>query len=107
MKVYIIIILLVLIYLLTYLNFFKKENFDTHSNYNIVMFLTGGLKYEAENCIQSLKNLNIDKNLMVTALDDESYEHISNLGVKTERIHTNLTKEANFGTKDFDDCEIF
>ena len=101
MKVYIIIILLVLIYLLIYLNFFKKENFERHSNYNIVMFLTGGLKYEAENCIQSLKNLNIDKNLMVTALDDESYEHISNLGVQTDRIHTNLKKEANFGTKDF------
>ena len=57
------------------------------------MFLTGGLKEEAENCIQTLKNQKLDDKLIVTALDDEAYEHISKLNIKTEKRKTNLKNE--------------
>ena len=72
----------------------------------LYMFLTGGLKEEAENCIQTLKNQKLDNKLIVTALDDEAYEHISKLNVKTEKRKTHLKNEADFGTKDFYEITI-
>ena len=70
------------------------------------MFLTEGLNEEAENCIQTLKNNNLDKKLLVTALDNGAYNYINNLGVNTQLKKTNLKKEADFGTKDFFEITI-
>ena len=71
------------------------------SDYKIIQFLTGGLNEEEHNCIQTLKIINLDKNLIVTALDDDAYKYIKNLGVNVELKRTNLEKEANWGTKKF------
>ncbi len=94
--------LLVLFAILLFLIKTKKyvEHFEEHE-FKIVMFLTEGLKEEAENCIQTLKNNNLDKKLLVTALDNGAYNYINNLGVNTQLKKTNLKKEAVFGTKDF------
>ena len=78
---------------------FKPNNTDL--NYKIVMFLTGGLCEEAENCIESIKKLNLNNKVIVTALDDKAYENMNRCGVATERKKTNLKPEADFGTKDF------
>jgi len=96
----IIFLCLILIVLLIFIKKRGKEYF-LNKDFKIVMFLTEGLNKEAENCIQTLKNLNLDKQLIVTALDDNAYNYISNLGVKTLKKNTNLKKEADFGTKDF------
>lgn len=77
------------------------EKFNNKNDFVICMFLTGGLKEEAENCIKTIKNQNLDDKLIVTALDDDAYQHISKLNVKTEKRKTNLKNEADFGTKDF------
>lgn len=77
------------------------EKFNNKNDFIISMFLTGGLKEEAENCIHTLKNHKLDDKLIVTALDDEAYQYISKLNVKTEKRKTNLKNEADFGTKDF------
>lgn len=96
--------LLVLFSILLFLIKTKKyvEHFEEHE-FKIVMFLTGGLKEEAENCIKTLKNQNLDKELTVTALDIEAFEYIKKLNVNTQLKKTNLKKEAKFGTKDFFD----
>jgi lipopolysaccharide biosynthesis glycosyltransferase len=96
--IYLCIILIVLLF------FIKKKRgkeYFLNNDFKIVMFLTEGLNKEAENCIQTLKNLNLDTKLVVTALDDNAYNYISNLGIKTLKKNTNLQKEADFGTKDF------
>ena len=67
----------------------------------ICMFFTGGLKEEAENSIQTLKNLGLSEKLVVTALDDEAYIHTKDLGVKVEKRQTNLEKITNWGTRSF------
>ena len=83
------------------INKMNKMNKTQKTDYKIIMFLTSGLCEEAENCIQSLKNMNLNNKVIVTALDDKAYEHMKRCGVTTERRKTNLKPEADFGTKDF------
>ena len=101
MNVIIIFLLISILFFLMLIIKNTKEKFNNKNDFVISMFLTGGLKEEAENCIQTLKNQKLDDKLIVTALDDEAYEYISKLNVKTEKRKTNLKNEANFGTKDF------
>lgn len=98
-SILVILIILLLIGKLIHESF--KTNIKKKTNYRIIMFLTGGLVEEAENCIQSLKNLNLNKKLIVTALDDKAYNHIKRCGVTVKRKKTNLKEEAHFGTADF------
>ena len=111
MKELIVFVLIILIIILSFT--LHKENcineYFSNKNENdfmISMFLTGGLKEEAENCIQTLKNQNLDNKLIVTALDDEAYSHINKLGVKTVKRNTNLKRKADFGTKAFFDITL-
>lgn len=106
-KLFLIIFLILLITILSIKILNSNESFkNKNSDFKIVMFLTEGLNKEAENCIQTLKNNNLDKKLLVTALDDGAYSHIHNLGVNTQLKKTNLKKEADFGTKDFFEITI-
>jgi hypothetical protein len=106
-KLFLIIFLILLIIILSIKILNLNENFkNNNSEFKIVMFLTSGLNEEAENCINTLKKQKLDNKLIVTALDDEAYSHINNLGVNTKLKKTNLKKEANFGTKDFFEITI-
>lgn len=104
-EVVVCVIVILIIVLCILLNRQMVEPFS-NNDFMICMFLTGGLKEEAENSIQTLKNIKLDDKLVVTTLDDEAYNHINKLGVKTEQRKTNLKKEANFGTKDFYEITI-
>ena len=73
----------------------------TREDFLICMFFTGGLKEEAENSIQTLKNVGLSDKLVVTALDDEAYLHMKELGIKVEKRQTNLEKLTHYGTKAF------
>ena len=98
MKELIVFVLIILIIILSFTlhkencrnEYFSNKN---ESDFMISMFLTGGLKEEAENCIQTLKNQNLDNKLIVTALDDEAYSHINKLDVKTVKRNTNLMQK--------------
>jgi hypothetical protein len=97
-----ILIILLLLLLCWYLFFQKKEYFKTVNNdFKICMFLTSGLCKEAENCIITLRNVNLANKLTVFTLDDGAYSCMCKLGVKVERKKTNLKSVAKFGTKDF------
>ena len=54
----------------------------------ICMFFTGGLKQEAENSIQTLKNNGLSDNLVVTVLYDEAYFYMEDLGIEVEKCKT-------------------
>ena len=106
MKKYVIICVLVLLIIVAQ-TFFRgngikrRPNFDPKADFLICMFLTGGLKEEAENSIQTLKYLGLSDKLVVTALDDEAYLHMKELGIKVEKRQTNLEKLTHYGTKSF------
>ena len=104
-KAIFIILLIIIIIILLNLNLLitskPKERFYNHNDFKIVMFLTGGLCQEAENCIQTIKNQKLDNKLLVTALDDISYKCMNKIGINVERKKTNLKLEASFGTRDF------
>ena len=94
MNIIIIFLILSILFFLMLIIKNTKEKFNNKNDFVISMFLTGGLKEEAENCIQTLKNQKLDDKLIVTTLDNEAYNHISNLNVKTENRKTNLKKEC-------------
>jgi len=107
-KLITILLLLILLFVILIIHSYytNREKYNNNKDFKILMFLTGGLKEEAENCIKSLKNQKLDDKLVVTTLDDEAYNHISKLGVKPEKRKTNLKNEAKFGTKDFYEITI-
>ena len=104
-EVVVCVIVILIIVLCILLNRQMVEPFS-NNDFMICMFLTGGLKEEAENSIQTLKNIKLDDKLVVTTLDDEAYNHINKLGVKTEQRKTNLKRKADFGTKAFYDITL-
>ena len=79
----------------------NTASINPKEDFLICMFFTGGLKYEAENSIQTLKYLGLSDKLMVTALDDEAYIHMKDLGIKVEKRQTNLRKITRWGSKSF------
>ena len=111
MKKYVIICVLVLLIIVAQ-TFFRgngikrRPNFDPKADFLICMFLTGGLKEEAENSIQTLKYLGLSDKLVVTALDDEAYIHIRKLGVKVVKRQTNLKRLTKWGSKSFRDINL-
>ena len=101
---YLNILILLLILLLIYQIFYPlHESYSNISNseFKIVMFLTSGLCEEAENCIITLRKLNLCDKLIVYTLDEKAYYFMSKLGVNVVNKKTNLKPEADFGTKDF------
>ena len=48
-----------------------------------------------------MKNVGLSDKLVVTALDDEAYLHMKELGIKVEKRQTNLERLTNYGTKSF------
>ena len=101
---YLNILILLLILVLIYKIFYPlHESYSNISNseFKIVMFLTSGLCEEAENCIITLRKLNLCDKLIVHTLDEKAYYFMSKLGVNVVNKKTNLKPEADFGTKDF------
>ena len=107
MKELIVVVLIILIIILSFTlhqencrneYFSNKNDNDNDNGFMISMFLTGGLKEEAENCIQTLKPKFDDKLI----LDQMTSSHIHRQ-CKTVKRNTNLKRKADFGTKAFFD----
>ena len=79
----------------------KNENKTANNDYKIVLFFTGGLCEEAQNCIQTIENVGLKNKLLVHTLDKESYTCVKDRNLEIKRVKTNLKHEAEFGSKDF------
>ena len=109
MKIIIIIFLIIVLFVL--LKFKIKIYSETFSNlkkkkYIISIFFTEGLNEEAHNLINSIKNVNMYDNLIVTCLDKKSYEYMKKIGVQPRLKKTNFNGDADHGTQKFFDITI-
>ena len=87
-----------------YINNTSSNSISTSkTDFLICMFLTAGLNKEAENSIASLSNQKLHDKLVVSALDNEAFDHINGLGIRVVKRDTNLKKIADFRTKEYND----
>lgn len=99
----------ILIFLYVFTTTFYKlnnshiETFQNNQNlnYTIVMFMTGGICDEAQNCIKTLQNINLQDKIKVYTLDKQADTCIQNLNIKTKFNDVKLDLSSNFGEKEF------